>query len=329
MKNKVNLLEKAMLSIFQFFLANSICFYFYDFLEKRKFFIDAQTLYYRILSDHFTFKIADSFTNSALIYKILLPDKITFEETFIFTSIMYFLVLLFICLVIKVNQNKTVYYVFFSVYIIHYIFFFQLTKDFFSLIYNIMILYILKKNKKWLLVFISIIFSLTIRRYYILITLVYLYLNYFFKNKKMKKINIIIIVILSLLYYFTNFLNPIINVRLTIDKRLIESANTIILYNIPMYLGEKNLIKYLVNTSIIFVRLLFPIEVVFRSFISGLSYIPFQIFITYILYTNKVLFRRIKNNKLSKFSRVYKYLISVYIVSALFEPDFGSFLDIL
>lgn len=103
-----------------------------------------------------------------------------------------------------------------------------------------------------------------------------------------------------------------------------SDANTILL---DLFENKKgSIILYLVNYGIAAVRMLFPFELIFK----GAQYLPF---IVLQLFWDALLLRQIieavqcrKNGtKHSEQERLLSIMISWYLVSFLFEPDFGSF----
>lgn len=178
---------------------------------------------------------------------------------------------------------------------------------------------------------IMVIEALTYRIYYgimamILFSIYGIYLV-FIKNKVVNKKNILKIIIISILLFFLelfiislvsqNSYNSIVNARNSVNQYREDGtdANTMI----TEILGENtNFVKFVGNYIINFFRMMFPIELLFK----GIKYIPFilyQIYISYIFLKNA---KKISTNNIV----ILATYLSFFMVSAIFEPDFGSFI---
>ena len=84
-------------------------------------------------------------------------------------------------------------------------------------------------------------------------------------------------------------------------------------------LGENtNFVKFIGNYSINFVRMAFPIELILIS----IKYIPF---VVYQIYISVHLLKMLKNISCENIILIATYL-SFFMVSVIFEPDFGSWI---
>lgn len=135
-----------------------------------------------------------------------------------------------------------------------------------------------------------------------------------------------IIILLAIKMFRPQLLVKVFESRTAVNQTRMGSsdANTILL---DLFENEEGtIVLYLVNYGIAAVRMLFPFELIFK----GAQYLPF---IGLQLFWNALLLRRInrvvqyrKNgNECIAQVRLLAVLLSWYLVSFLFEPDFGSF----
>lgn len=210
------------------------------------------------------------------------------------------------------------------------IYVFNISKDLIQFVIDIILIYFMfkVKNNKIQTIIITILLilcSLFFRGYLALVGLIYLYIK-MFKTKKIDKkifilqtIFIFIIITICLFFLNNNLFNNIFNNRDNTNKYRIDSsdAQTIIsnLINKDGYFFE--ILNYLINL----IRLLFPIELLFKGNILYIIFILFNILSFITLFLQRKI---IKNNNI--LTSIFTLFISFILVFALFEPDFGSFL---
>lgn len=105
------------------------------------------------------------------------------------------------------------------------------------------------------------------RQYYFLILATYFYVKLLIKFKKVGKVMLIVLagILVCYLFYKTSYLDQIIDIRYWSEFTLGNNTNTLMQNIIPYGLGEKNIIKYFKNYIINLFRILFPIEVLWKS----------------------------------------------------------------
>lgn len=288
----------------------------------------------------FNFVAFDGFGNVAKIYKILLFNKvISFNSLLLLSFVMYIMLFIFMIKNIMVIKNYKLWYLFLLFFVFDVIFLCQPSKDFFALLTSVITLVIMKKNdniiNNIIIIFLLITYSYLFRQYYLLIMLIYYFLKVTCKLKiKITPFLCAFIIIMYYLYYKTNYLNIIIDLRFHNDYSLKGHTNTLISNILPYNLGEKNLGKFILNYFMNAFRIMFPIELFWKSTSRGFVFFPiqvsmiliFMIRIRQILVMNKKDICKydylLKNIKTAK--NIILYCISYFIVSVLFEPDFGS-----
>jgi len=115
-------------------------------------------------------------------------------------------------------------------------------------------------------------------------------------------------------------------------------TNTLISDVFQQIPGQKNILLFVLNYFINLVRIVIPIEVLWKSLSRGIIYVPLQLatnllILLYIkVVSNFYKFKTIttiqKTVKIKEYyiiKNIVVYIVSFYMVSALFEPDFGSF----
>jgi hypothetical protein len=344
-KYKIQLYSIPILVLLRLIFGSLAIILGFQYLHNHKFHVDALKIYkiYQELNinDIFKFEPFNSFYNTARLYKILFFNmQINFEWFVFLTSILY--LLLFICIIsnIEVKYNKKIFVIFSSFFIFDMIFLFQPSKEFFSLLVNLIFFkYVIKHDRIKSKVFALIIYSLYayyFRKYYFIIIIIYFGIQIFIKFKISSKVVCILIFTSVFIYMFnnTNYLDEIVFIR----NQFIGLAE-----NTATYIGDickhsrenKSILLFFINYFINFIRIVFPIEVLWKSTSRGIIFFPIQIYITYLVikYINFILNNRkvilyISDKELvEKFNiikRSISYILSFFLVGALFEPDFGS-----
>lgn len=263
-------------------------------------------------------------------YIAFLGFQTNLEWSIFFTVIMN---IVFLILLIKFkdrySKEETIF-IYASIFILD-VFVFNLNKDLVQAI-MVTIMYGIIINKKLnnitkLILVSSLLFfeSINFRPYYILIVGLLL-LNYFIFNKitktkkaiTKKKIAITIIVMLLMMFigiFLTKYIQPdsfeqLVHRRDNIERDI--DANTII----TDWIKGDNYIIYCINYIINFVRICFPIELLFK----GSFYI---IFVVYQIYLTVNMIKGIKG--INKESIIYKsFILAYWMTMVASESDFGT-----
>lgn len=227
------------------------------------------------------------------------------------------------------------FYIIMSVALLN-IYVFNIGKDMIQFVIVLILYVILKSNKsnniKVVLCFLVLcIEAIFFRIHYfimaLLILTIYIIYKYSAEKKNINNKNIIKIVFLGIILFFVQIYilqkisisnyNSIMYARSSVNINRVGStdANTII---IELFGNNTNFYKFIFNYITVFIRLLFPIELLFKGFIYIL-FIIYQLIITLNLLRFK---NKINNNNI-----VWLIVISsFFMTSAIFEPDFGSFI---
>lgn len=316
-----------------------------EYLKASKFFVDSYIVYsfYRNLDGYqniLRFAPFDSFNNTAKIYKLLFFNQnFSFELFIILASLLYCLLFIYLVKSTEIKNHQTAFIVFLLFFVFDMIFLFQPSKDFFSLLINVLILKLIlsdRKGKDIFLIIAASLYALLFREYYFAILLLFYFLrlavNIGFKAR-------ILLFVLSAagfcaIFYGTNYFDEIILLRYHSFRMLSDFTNTVIQDVFPSLPGEKNILKYAANYLVVALRLLFPVEVLWKSPSRGIIFFPLQLIIDYILFRYiPVVSHYLKNKKTMPedmrkeaeiITRIFLYIVSFFLVAVLFEPDFGS-----
>lgn len=209
------------------------------------------------------------------------------------------------------------------------IYIFRVSKDFIQFLVWIVIYFILLsdlKKKNFFVILLLIIEGSAFRFYYYLIAAIYFVSSLVYSRKE--KINIkrtIIFLCLCLFLGITllKIISPelyfkMINLRFSINYNRQNSVDAVTIIN--DLFSNNNPVFYFINYLLNFLRICFPIELLFK----GLKYIPFCFYQIYLIVS--ILFCIKKNfNKDNYIFNCFTLLFFSYLfVVALFEPDFGS-----
>lgn len=190
-----------------------------------------------------------------------------------------------------------------------------------------------------LIVSLLLLWGVVFRIYYIIIavgTMTLMILYHFpwekrTKRQRMLSFLVLLVGVVMLLFVvktcFPKLLFEVFGVRTDINLARIGSsdANTIIL---DLFENKDNsIILYLINYAIAAIRMFFPVELLFK----GIQYVPFiilQMFWDVLLLRQirEAIKCRIAGSKRLTQIRFLTVIISWYLVSFLFEPDFGSYI---
>lgn len=316
-----------------------------NYLKASKFFVDSSVIYDFYISLHsyknvFQFMPFDSFKNTSKLYKIIFFNQTFSFEIFIFlASLLYCLLFIYLIKSIEIKYNQTAFVFFLLFFVFDMAFLFQPSKDFVSLLVSVLVLRLIISDCKGRDVFIIIligIYAIFFREYYIII----LFLFYMLKLAATIKFKARILLFLlfaagfSVMFYYTNYFDKVMLLRYYSYDFLSGFTNTVIRDVIPILPGEKNILKYASNYILIAIRLIFPVEVLWKSPSRGMIFFPLQLIINYIFVRYiPVVSHYIKNRKtlpdvIQKESRrithIHIYIFSFFLVGVLFEPDFGS-----
>ena len=322
-----------------------LVFFGMEYLKASKFFVDSYIVYslYRNLDGYqniLRFTPFDSFNNTAKIYKLLFFNQnFSFELFIILASLLYCLLFIYFVKSTEIKNHQTAFIVFLLFFVFDMIFLFQPSKDFFSLLINVLILKLIlsdRKGKDIFLIIAASLYALLFREYYFAILLLFYFLrlavNIGFKAR-------ILLFVLSAagfcaIFYGTNYFDEIILLRYHSFRLLSDFTNTVIQDVFPSLPGEKNILKYAANYLVVALRLLFPVEVLWKSPSRGIIFFPLQLIIDYILFRYiPVVSHYLKNKKTMPedmrkeaeiITRIFLYIVSFFLVAVLFEPDFGS-----
>lgn len=258
----------------------------------------------------------------------------TYVQFEIYISIIWNLILFFIIFRLnkKLNIIQTLFIIL-SIAVLN-IFDFCLAKEPVQMLYFIALyLIIINKRISTILksIFIILIFlliAITLRKYYILMA--FLFFVIFGTYLLLKKFNIeeyrftiitlcIIISIMFLLIlsslFMPNQYEELVRVRTTISSAVSDihviSENQI----------NPSMMAIFVDYILVFIRLMIPIELLPLG-IKYLPYVVYQLLITYILIKS---LKKVNRNNENKNLAIFAYIAFV-IGSAMFEPDFGSWI---
>lgn len=249
----------------------------------------------------------------------------------IFTTILFFYL-------IKNNKYNLKQYIFiYSSIALLNIYVFNLSKDmiqfcFFLIIYIIILNKRLKNKTKIFLISIVLIYeAINFRFYYIimatLIIIVYFLYSKFMGNKEINKSYLINILIFTIIIFFIEVFivkiislesyNQIINARSSVNNTRIGSLDAETMIN-DVFGTNTYYIKFILNYIVNIIRLMLPIELILK----GVKYIPFVIYQLFITINLLNLGKKLTNNNILIFATI----VSFIMISAIFEPDFGSFI---
>ena len=219
-----------------------------------------------------------------------------------------------------------------------YLFADGITKEVLQTIFFLIIYWIIlnkfyfKKNiiKVLLGAFVLLISALLFREYYVLVsffTIIIYMMTIIVKKRKIKSIYLFFCICTGVLIFLGIFMSAVSILRPTEYELIVSLRNVKYAYlmdNTDTFI--KNLVDgdtvfiFIINYAINYIRLLLPVELIF---IGKLYYIPFVLYqISFTYYYFKA-FNRLNRLDDREFLCLI-FLTSFIIVSAIMEPDFGS-----
>lgn len=213
-----------------------------------------------------------------------------------------------------------------------------ITKEVLQSLFFILIYLVIKSKKikyiwgKILIGFIILCISSLFREYFILVAFfsIFIYLiNIRLRKKKRASISIYIwMMFFSILLIILGLL--VINMLSPVSYNFIISLRTEYYYSMLMEVGTDSIITslipgnslfiYIINYIITYFRLLIPIELLFKIKIQYIPFVIYQLSLTYYYIKNIFLMGKIDNKKFITLNFFTAYIL----VSAIMEPDFGS-----
>ncbi len=279
----------------------------------------------RIIGEILTIKFFD------LLNIFNLSTYIQFE---IYISIIWNLILFLI--IFKLNKKLDIIQALFVVLsiVILNIFDFCLAKEPVQMLYFIAI-YLIICSKRLSIIFKSIftlliflLIAIILRKYYILMAFFFLVIYgsyYLLKKFDVKKYRVmiitlcIIISLMSLLILSSLFMPSQYKDLVKVRKTISDAASDI--HVISETQINPSMMILFVDYIIVFIRLIFPIELLPLG-IKYIPYIVYQLLITYIIIKS---IRTLYQNNESRNISIFAYIAFV-LGSAMFEPDFGSWI---
>lgn len=255
----------------------------------------------------------------------------------------YFLGIVGMIPIVKIMMKNKQYDVIQYIFIIMSIallnlYIFTLSKDFIQYLL-FFIIYLILTNEKISnvkkLIFSCIVLvleSLFFRVYYLLMAIImvtiYCVYLFFIKNKKLDKKSFIRLIFLSVVLFFAEvFLVQLVSTDNYYSIMYARSSVNVLRINgsidaqtiIKELFGTNTTFNiFVLNYLLNFVRLLIPVELLFKS-VKYLPFVVYQIIICWIV---------IKNTKQVNDNNVLFVItiLSFFMISTIFEPDFGSFI---
>lgn len=294
-----------------------------------KFFLDSLGLLQIIQSGYF---LDGSFDFAANILSLInFFDLYDLMSWSIYIMVLYFVINWLIVKNIRILTLKDFLCLLLAIFL-WYLFAAGVTKEvvqgiFYLLIY--FIIYNFKIRPLFKIVFciaILLICATYFREYYILIAFyalsIYLFFMFSQYHKRLKTASVILLYCLILLFvlllvsksFLADYFDILLNLRGTQYLYLVENTDSFISDVIGN--DSSSIGIYCLNYCINFIRLIFPIELLF---IGKIYYLPFLL---YMLLCSSLLIYRTKVCKADCLTLTI--LWSFYIVAPMFEPDFGS-----
>lgn len=335
MKYKV-ILNNASWIVILFIMTLSSLFVRYIFFTE-KFFVDSTNLLNIEQNGYLGYFEENSFGAAAkFFYYINLFNVNTLFEWSLYLSIIYFFINFFILHDIKEISLLKFFFLLLSVFL-WYLFGNGITKEILQENFFLMIYFICIKDNKinnnLLKIFAGVIFliisAFCFREYYILIAffslIVYFNLTYFNTKNIVFFFPLACLISLCSFLYIVQFIFPeqyemIINLRDGRYSYLMDHTDSFI-GNIFTN-ANMSLSIYLINYILNFIRLLIPIELVIIGKFYYFPYIIYQLLFSYYYFRALNNLKILNNNQILSFV----FITSFLIVSAMMEPDFGSWI---
>ncbi|MDO4729778.1 MAG: hypothetical protein Q4A96_01095 [Candidatus Saccharibacteria bacterium] len=333
MKNKTITKNKLLLAFLVFPLALLAKIVQFSFLSK-KYFYDSEHILAVMNGSRFTDK-SYSFTANFFSAINVFGLSNIYQWSIALSSIATIVLFVYLLKTKRVFTKKEYIFIYATIFLLN-IYVFNLSKEIIQiLIFAICALVINSgriKDIKIKIALISGIFvfeSIYFRVYYLILATLVPIIYFFIKNdKKIKPIKVILIVLSVFLLetFIASVVLPdgysqIIAARSSVNDMRIElgdkDANTMIM---EVFGRNGNFLTFSANYVLDFFRLIFPIEL----FVKGVKYSVFAIY--QILLTSIVL-ASLKINKANTNEKIaLSIIIGFMMISAIFEPDFGSYI---
>lgn len=340
--NKYKYLINGCLTL-RFILGALIIIIGMDFFVEGKFFVDSMHIYdlYQNIGSGSIFDIMklvpySSFQNTAVIYRILLFNQnLSFNIFVYFSSLIYCLLFTLIIKNIDIKYNKNIFPFFLLLFVFDMIYLLQPSKELISLFLSFIVFKLILSDIKIrdLLILLAVsIYAIFFREYYFIILILFYAIRLLIKSNIRVRVLLLISFFIGLfiMFYYTKWFDQVIFLRQTSSGFLKGFTNTLIQDVFPLKPGERNLFKFLANYIVIALRMLFPVEILWKSPSRGVIFFPIQMVVNYIVfnYLFKIIHYRkmesLHEREYEKNSRIVIYIVSFFLTSVLFEPDFGS-----
>lgn len=189
----------------------------------------------------------------------------------------------------------------------------------------------LRKKTTWIVI-VLMITTLIFRAYYILMLMFFITIHsyqFLLKPKsRLGKLSIVAVIFCIYLLFLTILrrFDPDIYKQFYYLRSIgrIDKYNTAI-KPILSIIGSSDILLA-VDSMIIMLRMMFPIELLFIknsvSLFSNLLIVVYQIIVSFVIIKNTLMWSKISDNKKITLECFYAFLI----MSAIFEPDFGSWM---
>lgn len=301
----------------------------YTFLKSGTIYLDSTRIYsiYSQVCDHFfNGKYFDSYYNVARFYAVLtLKHTVSYGVVFVMGSMLWCGVYAFMIKSAKI-KNLHLFLPISIIFIFDAVFMMQPAKDTFVLFINTLVMILLRNNKKnrfYVMTALLLLEGIFIKPYILIFVIIYGLVHLFEYNKRYG--------IIALIAGCTGFtvLMQTGHLDFLINARIIGEANTTITEVFSKSKMYGNTFLYVINYLVSLIRMLFPFELFIKAPSRAIFFVPLQMGILVLWYrTIKYLIIRKKAGKLDDKDRIIKeciYILIVYtLVSAMFEPDFGS-----
>lgn len=274
----------------------------------------------------------DAGANAVFIYdKINIFNIKTYLGFEVYLTIIFNIIIFFI--LFKIKKKYTLYelvYLLFFIGVLN-IWDFCLAKEPVQMLYFIAIFLILINNKipissKYLLCFlVYLISSITYRNYYITMAIffVILYLLYELLLKKIEKFKFMdfikILLIMFSSYFIVIFIMKTFSISNYNKLLWVRLNHSVATTGINAFFNSTNTFVFTFEIILIIFRMLFPIEIL-KHGISYFLYFLFQCLLSKSIINNLIII-----NKICETKKIALFVTCSFLLgSALFEPDFGS-----
>lgn len=330
---------KNFMLIFMWFLLVFSKVFQFNFLPTKYFYDSRAILKYAVYTPKYvddTYRLTASFFRKINIFGFTNLAEWAIALTIIFSIVVFFIIknraenidlLKFIC-------------IFCNIFLLG-VYVFNISKDiiqllFFLLAYFVIVTRIIK-NVKLKLILCAGVFvyeSVIFRSYYILVTVfsifMFFLLNYTAKSKKQIRARNIIFIFLAIMITVLTFMiissqfmpdkyNEILDVRSSTNGFREGSLDAVTMIS-DVLENNGNLFIWMINYVINAVRMMIPVELLFK----GIKYIPFVIYQMFVLYYLILALKNLKQNYSDEGVLSLSVFIAYLLTSFTFEPDFGS-----